>query len=67
MIHIRLNGKDQELARAMTVQELLERTGKLPRFAVVEVRGEPLPREHYAEVLIEDGDTVEVVAPFGGG
>jgi sulfur carrier protein len=67
MIRVRVNGKEQELERAMSVQEFLERSGKLPRWIVVELRGEPLPREQYAETLIEDGDTVEVVAPFGGG
>lgn len=67
MICIRLNGKEQELERAMSVQEFLERSGKLPRWIVVELRGEPLSREQYADALIEDGDTVEVVAPFGGG
>jgi sulfur carrier protein len=67
MIRITLNGKEQALDRAMSVQEFLERSGKLPRFVVVEVRGEPLLREQYAEIVIEDGDVVEVVAPFGGG
>jgi sulfur carrier protein len=67
MIRVRVNGKDQELERVMSVQEFLERSGKLPRWIVVELRGEALLREQYAEALIEDGDTVEVVAPFGGG
>ena len=51
----------------MSVQEFLQQSGKLPRWSVVELRGEPLLREQYAEALINDGDTVEVVAPFGGG
>ena len=51
----------------MTVQEFLERAGKMPRFIVVELRGEALPREDYAQATIGDGDTVEIVAPFGGG
>ena len=67
MIRIRLNGKEQELERPMSVQEFLERSGKLPRWMVVELRGEPLLREQYGTALIEEGDTVEVVAPFGGG
>jgi sulfur carrier protein len=67
MIQIRLNGKEQTLERSMTVQEFLERAGKVPRFIVVELRGEALLREEYAQATIADGDTVEVVAPFGGG
>ena len=67
MIRIRLNGKEHELEHPMSVQEFLEQSGKLPRWIVVELRGEALLREQYAEALIDDGDTVEVVAPFGGG
>lgn len=67
MIRIRLNGKEHEIERAMSVQEFLERSGKVPRWIVVELRGEPLLREQYAKALIDDGDTVEIVAPFGGG
>lgn len=67
MIRIRLNGKERELEHPMTVQEFLEQSGKLSRFVVVELRGEPVLPEHYAESTIQDGDTVEVIAPFGGG
>lgn len=67
MIRIRLNGKEHELERTMSVREFLERAGKVPRWMVVELRGEPLLREQYESALIEDGDTVEIVAPFGGG
>jgi thiamine biosynthesis protein ThiS len=67
MIQIRLNGKEHTLERPMTVQEFLERSGKLPRWMVVELRGEPLLREQYGEATIGEGDSVEIVAPFGGG
>jgi sulfur carrier protein len=67
MIHVRINGKEQELERPISVQEFLEQTGKVPRWIVVELRGEPLLRAEYAAAVIEDGDQVEIVAPFGGG
>jgi thiamine-phosphate pyrophosphorylase len=67
MIRIRLNGKEHELECAMSVQAFLEQSGKLPRWVVVELRGEPLLRQQYAEAMIDDGDTIEIVAPFGGG
>jgi thiamine biosynthesis protein ThiS len=52
----------------MTVQQFLEtRSTAHPRFVVVELRGEPVGRAEFAHALIDDGDVVEVVAPFGGG
>ncbi len=68
MITITLNGKPARLPEPMTVQQFLETRHKThPRFVVVELRGEPLSRTQFADALIDDGDVVEVVAPFGGG
>lgn len=68
MINITLNGKPAQLEEPMTVQRFLERrNAAAPRFVVVELRGEPLARAQFAGAVIEDGDTVEVIAPFGGG
>jgi len=68
MITITLNGKLERLAEPMTVQQFLETRPKVhPRFVVVELRGEPVGRAEFAHAFINDGDVVEVVAPFGGG
>ncbi len=68
MIRITLNGKLAHLPEPMTVQQFLETRPKIhPRFVVVELRGEPLSRAQFADARIDDGDVVEVVAPFGGG
>ncbi len=68
MISITLNGKPAHLPEPMTVQQFLETRPKVhPRFVVVELRGEPLSRAQFADARINDGDVVEVVAPFGGG
>ncbi len=68
MISITLNGKPARLPEPMTVQQFLETRPKVhPRFVVVELRGEPLSRAQFADARINDGDVVEVVAPFGGG
>ncbi len=68
MITITLNGKPARLETPLTVQQFLEtRSTAHPRFVVVELRGEPVGRAEFAHALIDDGDVVEVVAPFGGG
>ncbi len=68
MITITLNGKPAQLDEPMTVQRFLEtRQATHPRFVVVELRGEPLGRAEFPHARIEDGDVVEVIAPFGGG
>jgi sulfur carrier protein len=67
MIRVQVNGKEQELERPLSVQEFLEQTGKVPRWIVVELRGEALLRTDYATAMIGDGDRLEIVAPFGGG
>jgi thiamine biosynthesis protein ThiS len=68
MITITLNGKPAHLEEPMTVQQFLETRHKVhPRFVVVELRGEPLGRAEFPHARIDDGDVVEVVAPFGGG
>lgn len=67
MIKVRINGKDAELAPDQTVEHYLESKGLAGRSLAVAVNGTVLRREEFADTLLSDGDTVEIVRPVGGG
>lgn len=67
MIRVIINGEEQSLQRPLTVAEYI---GSLPvnrRWVAVARNGEVVPRHRWAEVLIQDGDVIEVVRMVGGG
>ena len=50
-----VNGVEKPLPRPMTAQEYLDENGSL------------LPKASFAETMLEDGDTLEIVSFVGGG
>lgn len=66
-IEVRLNGKDREIEAGLTVQELLVSLDLRPELVVVERNREILDRERYDDVVVEPGDTLELVHFVGGG
>ena len=62
-----VNGRPHELEPGETVARLLERLGFEGRYALVERNGEPVERERYGGVVLEEGDTVVVARPVAGG
>ncbi len=67
MITITLNGKARDLETRVTVSALLELLGVNPQQVAVAVNGEVVPRRQWPDVVIGDGDTVEIVRAVGGG
>lgn len=67
MIRITVNGKPVEIDSSMTVDRLLETVEVPPNYLAVEVNADVVPRERYTEVVVEDGDEVELVTLVGGG
>jgi sulfur carrier protein len=67
-MHLRINGKEAELA-ATTVAELLAEQGIDPktRFLAVAVNGSVVRRAEWSMSPIAAGDNVEIVRPFQGG
>ena len=61
------NGKQLELAPAATVERLLAELGLEGPYALVERNGEPVERDLYGMVALEDGDTLVVARPVAGG
>ena len=66
-MRIRLNGKDREVSRGLTVRSLLEELELHPGMVVVELNREILERDGYDAVPVSEGDTVELVHFVGGG
>jgi sulfur carrier protein len=64
---ITVNGRAEALESGDTVAELLARLGLESRYALVERNGEPVPRERYGDVELENGDRLVVARPVAGG
>jgi thiamine biosynthesis protein ThiS len=66
-LHITLNGERFELDRPVSVSDLLARLDIDPRRVAVEHNLAILKRQRFSEVVVGDGDTVEIVNFVGGG
>jgi thiamine biosynthesis protein ThiS len=66
-MRIRLNGKEREVSRGLTVRSLLEELDLHPGMIVVELNREILERDGYESVPVSEGDTIELVHFVGGG
>jgi thiamine biosynthesis protein ThiS len=66
-IEVRINGKDREVARDLSVSDLLQGFDLNPSLVVVELNGEILERELYNETLVKKEDVLELVHFVGGG
>jgi thiamine biosynthesis protein ThiS len=62
-----VNGREVELADDATVAALLEQLGVAGPYALVERNGEPVERERYGHLELEEGDTLIVARPVAGG
>ncbi|MGN0586270.1 MAG: sulfur carrier protein ThiS [Oscillospiraceae bacterium] len=63
---VKINGKDIS-ADGKTLSEYLDSTDYDCRRIAVERNGEIVPKAQYGEVILADGDVVEVVSFVGGG
>jgi sulfur carrier protein len=66
-VRILCNGKELELEPAATVTRLLDELGLDGPYALVERNGEPVERERYGRVSLEEGDRIVVARPVAGG
>src|SRR5438270_11718214 len=67
MIQITLNGEPNSLPQAMTIQQLIEKTGLDARKIAVEINREVVPKARHPERHLQAGDAVEIVTLVGGG
>jgi len=66
-MHIILNGEMRQVADGRTVRQLLDELQITATRVAVEVNLEIVPKAHYAERALQDGDKIEIVHFVGGG
>ena len=64
---VMINGEERILAEAQSVEALLVGLGIDPRKVAVERNLEIVPKSTYAQVVVGDGDRLEIVHFIGGG
>ncbi|HHQ4554653.1 TPA: sulfur carrier protein ThiS [Aeromonas veronii] len=64
---IRLNDKAQPLAAGQSVADLLAAQGVNPQGVAVALNGAVLPRGHWAETRLNDGDELHLFTAIAGG
>ena len=62
-----VNGVEKPLPRPMTAQEYLEENGYQIARVAMERNGRILPKASFAETMLDDWDTLEIVSFVGGG
>ncbi|ARJ65191.1 thiamine biosynthesis protein ThiS [Magnetospirillum sp. ME-1] len=62
-----INGEERNFSASMTVEALLGELGVDSRKVAVERNLEIVPKSSYAQVAVNDGDKLEIVAFIGGG
>ena len=67
IIRIRLNGEQRNVAGRLTVAGLLSQLGLDRRKVAVERNEAIVPRSHYDEIELAEGDQLEIVHFIGGG
>ena len=66
-IRVTINGRDLDLPEPISLEDYIEQQGLAGRRLAVARNGNVVPRDDYAEAIINDGDTLEIVRPVGGG
>ncbi len=67
MLTIELNGEPKSLNVALSVRTLVEHLGLDPTKVAVERNLEIVAKSRFAEVMIAEGDRIEIVHFVGGG
>ena len=63
---LKINGQSVQVA-GITIEEYLNEKNFDARKVAVEVNEEIVPKSKFAEVILRDGDVVEIISFMGGG
>lgn len=66
-IMVRINGEHRRVHQGLTLAELAGELGLAPEKVAVERNLEVVPRSTLGDVVVEDGDELEIVHFVGGG
>jgi sulfur carrier protein len=64
---IHVNGEAREVAQDSTIAGLLDELGVSQPHVAVELNLEVVPRAEHADIVLHEGDRLEVVTLVGGG
>ncbi|MDA0733155.1 MAG: sulfur carrier protein ThiS [Chloroflexi bacterium] len=67
MINLVVNGKPREADENVNLEKYLTTFDVNLRFVAVGYNGEVIKKESYSGITLNDGDTLEIVRPVGGG
>ena len=63
---VKVNGEDMNIA-SKTIAEYLATTNYDTKRIATELNGDIVPKATYAETVLKDGDSIEIVSFVGGG
>ena len=63
---VKVNGEEKDIA-GMTLAEYFETTKYDMKRVATEINGEIVPKATYADTVLADGDSIEIVSFVGGG
>ena len=67
MINLVVNGKPREAEENTNLAKYLATFDVNLRFVAVGYNGEVIKKENFAQITLNNGDTLEIVRPVGGG
>lgn len=62
-----INGTEREFSNVSTLSSLVEQLGMKPDRVAIERNRDIVPRDHWANTALADGDRLEIVHFVGGG
>jgi sulfur carrier protein len=66
-VRITANGRELEVRQGITLSEFIRSRDLDPRYVVVERNGDPVERARYGDLVLADGDRLELVRAVAGG
>lgn len=67
MIKVLVNGEVKEIKENMSVEELVEGLGYIKKGFAIAVNTTFVAIASYGETIVNDGDTIDILAPVQGG
>lgn len=64
---VTVNGNEMEFQEGISIQGMLESINNQNKMIVIEKNLEIVPKESFSEIILKEGDTVEVISFVGGG
>ena len=66
-MHIILNGKDKIIDKDISLANIVKEVSLSTEFVIAELNGKIIKRQQWRDVLLSDGDVLELVTIVGGG